>query len=127
MLPSFSEQSAVSIRKALAAGKAEVALDGFRSTGLSAAEQLSFDELMWLGQTAASHIDYESAELAFASAAARKAPPEALGRARVMLARLLAERLNRKADAATWMKRIIAEQPGTPAATYAETWLSETK
>ena len=128
LLPSFSEQSAVSIRQAIKAGKAEVALDGFRSTGLSAAELLSFEELMWLGQTAASHIDYESAELAFGKAAERKASaPDALGRARVMLARLLAERLNRKADATTWMKRIVEEQPGTPAATYAATWLNDSK
>ena len=127
LLPSFSEQSAGSIREAISTGKAEVALDGFRSTGLSAAEQLSFDELMWLGQTAASHIDYESAELAFASAAERKAPPEALGRARVMLARLLAERLNRKEAAAEWMRRIVTEQPGTPAANYAQDWLNTTK
>lgn len=127
LLPSFSEQSAVSIRRAMAAGKAEVALDGFRSTGLAAAEQLSFDELVWLGRTAASHIDYESAELAFVKASERKAPPDALGGARVMLARLLAERMNRKDDAAGWMKRVVAEQPGTPAATYAQDWLSEAK
>lgn len=127
LLPSFSEQSAVSIRKAMAAGKAEVALDGFRSTGLAAAEQLSFDELVWLGRTAASHIDYESAELAFAKASERKAPPDALGSARVMLARLLAERMNRKDDARSWMKRVVAEQPNTPAATYAQDWLGEAK
>jgi hypothetical protein len=125
LLPSFSEQSAVSIRQAMAQGKADVALDGFRSTGLSAAEKLSFDELVWLGQTATSHIDYESAELAFSKASERAAPPEALGRARVMFARLLAERLNRKDDAATWMKRVLTEQPGTPAATYAQDWLNQ--
>jgi hypothetical protein len=124
LLPSFSAQAAVSIRTAMKDGLADVALDGFRSTGLSAAEALSFDELLWLGQTAANRIDYESAELAFVKAAERSAPPEALGRARVMLARLLAERLNRKDAAATWMKRIVQEQPGTPAATYAATWLS---
>lgn len=124
LLPTFSEQSAVSIREAMAQGKPDVALDGFRSTGLSAAAQLSFDELLWLGQTATSHIDYESAELAFGKAAERRAPPEALGRARVMLARLLAERLNRKDDAKSWMQRVLAEQPGTAAATYAQTWLS---
>ena len=107
----------------MAAGKADLALDGFRSTGLSAAGQLSFEELMWLGQTAASYIDYESAELAFGRAAERTAPAEALGRARVMLARLLAERLNRKDDAAVWMRRIVAEHPGTAAATYAQEWL----
>lgn len=123
LLPSFSEQSALSIRAAMAAGRADVALDGFRSTGLSAAEGLSFEELVWLGQTASSHIDYESAELAFSKAALRTAPPEALGRARVMLARLLAERLNRREDATGWMRRVLEEQPGTPAATYAQTWL----
>jgi hypothetical protein len=125
LLPSFSEQSAVSIRQAMSQGKADVALDGFRSTGLSAAAQLSFDELVWLGQTATSHIDYESAELAFRQAAERQAPAEALGRARVMFARLLAERLGRKDDATHWMERVLAEQPGTPAATYAQTWLGE--
>ena len=125
LLPTFSEQSALTIRQAIKSGKAEVALDGFRSTGLSSAEQLTFEELMWLGQTAASHIDYESAELAFAKAAERKEAPESLGRARVMLARLLAERLNRKGDAAKWMQRVLAEQPGTSAAMYAEKWLSE--
>lgn len=125
LLPTFSEQSALSIRKAMAAGRADVALDGFRSTGLAAADQLSFEELLWLGQTASSHIDYESAELAFVRAAERKADPEALGRARVMLARLLAERLNRKEDGAVWMRRVLQEQPGTPAATYAQTWLTE--
>ena len=104
LLPSFSQQAAVSIRAAMKGGLADVALDGFRSTGLSAAEALSFDELLWLGQTAANRIDYESAELAFAKAAERTAPPEALGRCRVMLARLLAERMNRKDAAATWMK-----------------------
>jgi hypothetical protein len=125
LLPTFSEQSAQTIRQAIQSGKADVALDGFRSTGLSSAEQLSFDELMWLGQTAASHIDYESAELAFRKAAERKEAPESLGRARVMLARLLAERLNRKDDATGWMRRVLAEQPGTSAATYAEKWLGE--
>lgn len=124
LLPSFAQQSAESIRGAIGAGKAEVALDGFRSTGLSAAELLSFDELMWLGQTASAHIDYESAELAFDKAAQRDAPAEALGRARVMLARLLGERLNRKDDAMKWMNRVIAEQPGTQAATYAQSWMA---
>lgn len=127
MLPSFSHQAAGSIRKAMKDGLPDVALDGFRSTGLAAAEALSFDELLWLGQTAANRIDYESAELAFAKAAERTAPPESLGRARVMLARLLSERLHRQDAAATWMKRIVQEQPGTPAATYAETWLREAK
>ncbi len=124
LLPSFSEQSAVSIRQAISTGNAEVALDGFRSTGLSAAEQLSFEELVWLGQTASSHIDYESAELAFRKAAERTASPEPLGRARVMLARLLAERLNRKDDAVTLMQRVLEEQAGTSAAAYAKTWLT---
>ena len=124
LLPSFAAQSAVTIRNAIGAGKAEVALDGFRSTGLTAAELLSFDELVWLGQTASAHIDYESAELAFNKAAERVAPAEALGRARVMLARLLGERLNRKDDAQRWMNRVITEQPGTQAATYAQTWLT---
>ncbi len=124
LLPSFSEQSAVSIRKAMADGNREVALDGFRSTGLFAAAQLSFEELMWLGQTAMSHIDYESAELAFAKAAERTAPPESTGKARVLLARLLAERLNRKDDAVTLMRRVLEEHAGTSAATYAKTWLT---
>jgi hypothetical protein len=125
LLPSHGAQSASEIRKSIAARRTDAALDGFRATGLSAAEALSFDELLWLGQTAAQHIDYESAELAFSRAAERKAPAEALGRARVMLARLLAERMNRKADATSWMKRIVAEHAGTSAATYATEWLSK--
>ena len=124
LLPSFAEQSALTIRRAISAGKGDAALDGFRSTGLTAAEQLSFEELVWLGQTASSHIDYESAELAFSKAVERTAPAEDLGRARVMLARLLGERLNRKDDAAKWMNRVLSEQPGTRAASYAQTWLA---
>ena len=123
LLPTFSEQSAQTIRQAIKNGKADVALDGFRSTGLSSADQLTFEELMWLGQTAASHLDYESAELAFGKAAVRKEAPESLGKARVMLARLLAERMNRKDDAVSWMRRVLTEQPGTAAATYAQNWL----
>lgn len=122
-LPSLAEQSALSIREAMRAGKTETAVDGFRATGLVVAEQLSFDELVWLGQTAASFIDFETAELAFRTAAGRTAPSESLGRARVMLARLLAERLNRRADATLWMQRVLAEQPGTAAARYATSWL----
>jgi len=125
LLPSHGEQSAVEIRKSIKAGRADAALDGFRATGLSASEALTFEELVWLGQIAAQHIDYESAELAFSKASVRKAPPEALGRVRVMLARLLAERLNRKDDAAGWMKRIVEEHAGTPAATYADEWLKK--
>jgi hypothetical protein len=124
LLPSLAEQSAEAIRKAITAHDAETALDGFRSTGLTAAPALSFDELVWLGQTAASRIDYESAELAFSQASTRSAPAEALGRARVMLARLLAERLQRRDEATRWMERIVAEQPGTNAAQYAQAWLT---
>ena len=124
LLPSFGEQSALTIRQAMAAGKADVALDGFRSTGLTSAEQLSFEELVWLGQTASAHIDYESAELAFSKAVEREAPAETLGRARVLLARLLGERLNRKDDAVKWMNRVVTEQPGTKAAEYAQGWLA---
>lgn len=124
LLPSLAEQSAEAIRQAITANDAETALDGLRSTGLTAAPALSFDELVWLGQTAASRIDYESAELAFSQASRRSAPAEALGRARVMLARLLAERLQRKDEATQWMERIVAEQPGTSAAQYARAWLT---
>lgn len=125
LLPSHGERAAKEIRAAVRAGKVEVALDGFRATGLAAAPSLSFDELLWLAQSAASHIDYESAELAFRQAVERKAPPEALGRARVMLARLLAERRGRKDEARTLMERVVTEHAGTPAASYAQQWLSQ--
>ncbi|HEY1087285.1 MAG TPA: hypothetical protein VGE37_06300, partial [Archangium sp.] len=123
LLPSLGEQNAATIRDAIQRNDADLALDGFRSTGLTSAPSLSFDELVWLGQTAASRIDFESAELAFRSAAERTAPDESLGRARVMYARLLAERLSRKDDATSWMKRIVEEHPGTSAAQYAQQWL----
>ncbi len=123
LLPSLADQSAHAIRRAMRAGTPDVALDGFRATGLTAAEVLTFDELLWLGQTAAAHIDYESAELAFRKATEKPADPEPLARAQVMLARLLAERLNRAPEARTWMERIVAEHPGTAAASYAERWL----
>jgi tetratricopeptide (TPR) repeat protein len=123
LLPSHGEQAAKEIRAAMRAGKPDVALDGFRATGLSAAPSLSFDELLWLGQTAAQHIDFESAELAFRQAVERKAPAEALSRARVMFARLLDEKLGRREDARRWMERIVAEHAGTPGATFAQQWL----
>lgn len=124
LLPSHEEQSAADIRKAIQAHKTDQAVDGFRATGLLSADKLTFHELVWLGQAAASLIDYESAELAFRKASERKAPPEQLGRARVMLARLLAERLNRKPEAKALLERVVAEQPGTPAAAWATEWLS---
>lgn len=77
-----------------------------------------------MGQAATSHIDYESAELAFIKACERAGGPEAVGRARVLLARLLGERLNRRDEAQEWMRRILSEQAGTSAAKYAQNWLS---
>ncbi|MFZ5444185.1 MAG: hypothetical protein ACOZQL_29585 [Myxococcota bacterium] len=60
LLPSHGERAAHDIRRAMRAGQVEVALDGLRATGLSAAPSLTFDELLWLAQHAAAHIDYES-------------------------------------------------------------------
>ena len=118
-LPSHGEQSTALIRKAMAEKKDDVALDGFRATGLAAAPHLTFDELLWLAQTAASHVDYESAELAF-----RSAVPS---RAKVMLARLYAERLNRAADGRALMEQVCSEAPGSSAATFAQQWLAQRK
>lgn len=125
LLPSHGEQSTAEIRRAIAERKDDVALDGFRATGLSAAPHLSFDELMWLAQTAASHIDYESAELAFRQAVKRDGVAlEPRARAKVMLARLLAEKLKKDAEGRALMEEVRAEAPGTSAAAFADQWLS---
>ena len=122
-LQSHAEQSARLIRRAIEQRDPDAALDGWRATGLSAAPVLQFDELLWLGQTAAAHIDFDSAELAFRHAVERPAPAEALARAQVMYARLLGEKLQRADDAAAWMRRVQAEHPGTAAAAFAAQWL----
>lgn len=128
LLPTHGEQSTEQIRRAIREKKPDVALDGFRTTGLSAAPHLSFDELMWLGQTAASHIDYESAELAFRHAVqCAGVPLEPKLRAKVMLARLLGEKLKRDAEGRALMNEVLAEAPGTSAATFAEQWLAQSR
>lgn len=101
-LPSHEAQSVAAIRAAMKRNEADTALDGFRATGLLIAGALRFDELLWLAQLAANRIDYESAELAYRHAVEREAPPETLARARVMFARLLAEKLERPDDARGW-------------------------
>jgi hypothetical protein len=125
LLPDHAEQSAAEIRKAVGAQNVELALDAFRATGLSAADQLTPEDLMWLGQHAAARIDNESAELAFSNAANRRdAKPALRAKAHVMLARLLAERLHRGAEAKALMERVVADFPTDAAATFARTWLS---
>ncbi len=124
LLPGHGEQAAADIRAAMRAGNADAALDGFRATGLLSAPSLTFEELLWLGQTAGARIDYESALLALEHAAAREAAPELRGRAWVMLGRLLGEKLSRRGDAVRWMERVVRETPNTAAASYAATWLS---
>ncbi len=123
-LPSFAEQSAESIRQAIARNQAGSALDGFRAAGLAAAPVLSWNELVWLGQSATAHLDYVSAELAFSTAQERAESTEERGRARVLLARLLAERLERKGEAAVLMRRVVNEHPDTAAARFATKWLA---
>lgn len=125
LLPTHAVQAADEIRRAIRERKAEVALDGFRATGLTSAGELQVEELLWLGQTAAAHIDYECAELAFTRASERKAPAEPVSRAKVMLGRLLSERLKRADEARRWMERAVADHPGTSAAEYAAKWLRE--
>lgn len=125
LLPSHGEQAAAEIRRAIRRGDHDGALDGFRATGLAAAEALTLDELVWVGQAASSRIDFDAAELAFARAAERRGEPEVVGKARVMLGRLLAEKRARPDDGARWMQRVVAEQPGTQAAAFAERWLAE--
>lgn len=124
LLPSHAEQSAAAIRAAMRAGDTDAALDGFRATGLLCADALSFDELLWLGQTAGARIDYDASLLALEHAAKRDAPAESRGRAWVMLGRLLGEHLGRRDDATAWMQRVLRETPGTAAAQFATKWLS---
>lgn len=123
-LQSHAQQSARLIRRAVQQQDVEGALDGWRATGLSAASELSFDELLWLGQTAASRIDFESAELAFRLAVQREAAPESLARARVMYARLLSEKLQRTDEGVAMMQQVLREHPGSQAAAFAAQWLS---
>ncbi|MFT3711750.1 MAG: hypothetical protein QM817_29275 [Archangium sp.] len=126
LLPEHGEQATASIRQAIAAQQTDAALDGFRATGLSAAPFLTVDELLWLGQSAASHIDFESAELAFRTASTKAdAPLEQRVRAKVMLARLLAEKLKKPAEGRALMEEVRAEAPGSSAATFADQWLSQ--
>jgi hypothetical protein len=124
LLPSHAEQNAQLIREAIRAGNHGAALDGFRATGLTAKSALTFEELVWLGQTASSHIDYESAELAFRAALERGGAPEPTNRTRVMLARLLGERLSRRDEGRALMEVVCREAPGTSAATFATQWLA---
>lgn len=123
LLPSHEEQNARTIREAIAAGNHGAALDGFRATGLTAKSALSFDELVWLGQTASAHIDYESAELAFRAALERGGSAEPVSRTRVMLARLLGERLQRRNEGRALMEEVLRDAPGSSAATFAQKWL----
>ncbi len=124
MLPGLGEQSAREIRVAMRANDVDAALDAFRATGLSCVELLNVDELSWLGQVAGARIDYESALLALENAAKKDAAPEVKGKAWVMLGRLLGEKLNRRDEATTWMKRVVTELPETSAAAFARKWLA---
>jgi hypothetical protein len=124
LLPSHGEASAREIREAMLRGDTSTALDGFRATGVFAAEALTLEELLWLGQTAGARLELEVAELALAQAAQRQGDAEAVARARVMLGRLLAEKLGRPAEGAGWMERVVAEHPRTQAADFARQWLA---
>lgn len=124
MLPGLGEQSAREIRVAMRANNVDGALDAFRATGLSCVDLLNVDELLWIGQVAGARIDYESALLALENAAKKDAAPEVKGKAWVMLGRVLGEKLNRRDEATTWMKRVVNELPGTSAADFARKWLN---
>jgi hypothetical protein len=124
-LPSHGAQAAQALRRAMAADDAGTALDGFRDTGLAAAEHLSCEELVWLGQTAAAHVDFESAELAFRKAVDKNTGIETLVKARVMLARLLGERLGRRDEARQLMAQVAAQHPDTNGGRYATAWLEK--
>ncbi|MFO0595807.1 MAG: B-box zinc finger protein [Myxococcaceae bacterium] len=123
LLPSHGERAAQEIRAAIAAHRPEVALDGFRATGQEAAAHLLFDELLWLAQTAASHIDYESAELGFRKSIERAGDVDARCRAQVMLARLLGEKLNRADEARAMMEQGAKASPDSKAGEFAARWL----
>lgn len=123
LLPGIGEQSAKEIRGAMRSGNVDAALDAFRATGLSCVDLLNVDELLWIGQTAGARIDYEAALLALEHAAKKDAPADAKGKAWVMLARLLGEKLERRDEASTWMRRVVNELPGTSAAAFAQKWL----
>ena len=125
LLPDHAEQSALEIRGAIAAKNVELALDAFRATGLAASEQLSPDELMWVAQAAAARLDNESAELAFSKVSARRdAAASVRAKAKVMLARLFAERMGRKGEAKALMEAVVAEFPDDAAALFARNWLA---
>ena len=62
--------------------------------------------------------------MALEHAAKKDAPPDAKGKAWVMLARLLGEKLERRDEAAAWMRRVVEELPGTSAAGFAQKWLA---
>jgi hypothetical protein len=65
------------------------------------------------------------AQEAFSAAANSTGADAELGSARVMLARLLEEKLARPLDARAWMERVTREHRGTEAARFATEWLAK--
>ena len=85
--------------------------------------ELTVGELSWLGRSAASQQQDQVALAAFEAASWAGGGAD-VASARVMLARLLAERLGRFDEGRRWMQRVVDESPDTEAARFAQGWLS---
>jgi len=111
------------VRAAMAKGDGAAALHAWEDAGRLVPE-LTVSELGWLGRAAASRGDDAVALSAF-EAAAFAGSGDDVASVRVMLARLLDERLGRADEARRWMQRVAGEAPEGEARRFARQWLSQ--
>lgn len=122
-LPSAAELFARNIRDAAARGDWATAVDAWRASPDKAALGLDAEHLTGLGRSAASQGDNALAREALELAAQGDAAQLSCARAKVFLARLLAERFNEPARAQALFREVLTRAPGTDAAQFAQKML----
>lgn len=119
-----TRQWAAVFRYALSKEDGATLLEAWEAAKGGLATVLSVNELVAVGRAAAGVSRFELARDCFTAAAEARGPAEEVAGARVMLARLLDERLGCRADARKWMERVVADTPGSAAGRYAAEWLT---
>ena len=122
-MPALDDTLLAQVRSAIKTNDVHTAVEALKGFSTFPSAALSGRELLWLGRAAASLDEDAVAHDALAAAAEATGHELDISRAKVMLAKLLDERLGRTADAAVWMERIVIEHPDSDAAVFARDWL----
>jgi len=103
----------------------DAAVESFKAFGEKPLSHFSCRELLWLGRAAASLDENQMAAEALLGAAHSKGHEIDVVKARMLLAKLLDERLSRKQEARDMMELIVSEHADSDAGKVARKWLQE--